>query len=290
MDARTRLLLEAPVAPTILRLALPNVVVMVAQTAVGLIETYFVAKLGLDALAGMALVFPLFMLLQMMSAGSMGGGILSAVARALGGGDRARADELVWNAVAIALALGVATTAAALIHGPSLYALLGGRGGSLAAAATYTGVVFAAAIPVWLYNSLAAVIRGSGNMMFPAAVVTVGAIVLVPLSPLLIFGYGPFPAFGIVGGALAVVLNYSVGTCVFAAYIWSGRWRSRSPRRSVWPPRSFLAPGSACSATIPPCSRSAPNICGSSAPSTGSSEAASRSISPRKARAGSLVP
>ena len=58
MDARTRLLLEGPVSSTILRLSLPNVIVMVVQTSIGLIETYFVAKLGLDALAGMALVFP----------------------------------------------------------------------------------------------------------------------------------------------------------------------------------------------------------------------------------------
>src|ERR1700727_3573548 len=100
MDLRTRMLLEAPIGSTILRLALPNVVVMVVQASIGLIETYFVAKLGLDALAGMALVFPLFMLLQMVSAGAMGGGILSAVARALGGGHRERANELVWDAVA----------------------------------------------------------------------------------------------------------------------------------------------------------------------------------------------
>jgi hypothetical protein len=84
MDPRTAMLLEAPVGPTILRLALPNVVVMVVQASIGLIETYFVAKLGLDALAGMALVFPLFMLLQMVSAGAMGGGSLSAIARSSG--------------------------------------------------------------------------------------------------------------------------------------------------------------------------------------------------------------
>ena len=53
MDARTRLLLEGPVSSTILRLSLPNVIVMLVQTSIGLIETYFVAKLGLDALAGM---------------------------------------------------------------------------------------------------------------------------------------------------------------------------------------------------------------------------------------------
>ena len=118
MDPRTAMLLEAPVGPTILRLALPNVVVMVVQASIGLIETYFVAKLGLDALAGMALVFPLFMLLQMVSAGAMGGGILSAIARALGSGQGDRANELVWHAVAITVALGALTTLAVLLFGP----------------------------------------------------------------------------------------------------------------------------------------------------------------------------
>src|ERR1700746_3613632 len=84
MDARARLLLEGPVSSTILRLSLPNVIVMVVQTSIGLIETYFVAKLGLDALAGIALVFPLFMLLQMVSAGGGGGGGLCCLAPACG--------------------------------------------------------------------------------------------------------------------------------------------------------------------------------------------------------------
>ena len=86
-EPRTRLLLEAPITMTLLlTLAAPNVVVMVAQASVGLIETYFIGKLGTDALAGVALVFPLVMLMQMMSGGAMGGGISSAVARALDAG------------------------------------------------------------------------------------------------------------------------------------------------------------------------------------------------------------
>src|ERR1051325_7183859 len=178
MDPRTRMLLEAPVGPTILRLALPNVVVMVVQASIGLLETYFVAKLGLDALAGMALVFPLFMLLQMVSAGAMGGGILSAVARALGAGSRDRANELVWYAVAITVGFGGATAVAALLFGPKLYALMGGRDGSLAAATIYSALVFSGAIPLWLFNSFAAIIRGTGNMLLPATVITVGALVL----------------------------------------------------------------------------------------------------------------
>jgi Na+-driven multidrug efflux pump len=92
-DQRTRKLLEAPITPTLLALAIPNVVVMVAQASVGLIETYFIGKLGTDALAGVALVFPVVMLMQMMSGGAMGGGISSAVARALGAGRRDDADS-----------------------------------------------------------------------------------------------------------------------------------------------------------------------------------------------------
>src|SRR5262245_21238953 len=71
-DPRTRRLLEAPITSTLLKLAAPNMLVMLAQASVGLIETYFVGRLGTDALAGVALVFPLLMLMQMMSAGAMG--------------------------------------------------------------------------------------------------------------------------------------------------------------------------------------------------------------------------
>lgn len=247
MDPRTHMLLEAPVLPTIARMALPNVVVMVVQASIGLIETYFVAKLGLDALAGMALVFPMFMLLTMVSAGAMGGGILSAVARSLGSGNRDRAHEVAWAAVVITIVLGALTTLLALSFGPRLYALMGGQGASLAAAVTYSTLVFAGAIPTWLFNSLAAIIRGTGNMFFPAAVVSVGALVLIPLSPLLIFGIGPFPQLGIAGGAVAVLAYYIVGTAVFAAYIWSGRGvlkPSLIPLRLSWAPmRDILRVG-----------------------------------------------
>jgi len=223
LDPRTRLLLEAPIVPTLLRLAAPNVLVMVAQAAVGLIETYFVGKLGLDALAGMALVFPIVMLMQMTSAGAMGGGIASAIARALGAGRRADADALVLHAMVIALGFGVAFSLALLFGGRWLYTLMGGSGAALEAALTYSHWVFAGAILVWLFNSLAAVIRGTGNMAVPANVTVVGVLFLVPVSPLLIFGWGPIPGMGIAGGAIALLLYYLLGTLVLLAYLRSSR-------------------------------------------------------------------
>src|SRR6185312_2560928 len=119
-SARTRVLLQGPIVPTLLRMAWPNVLVMFAQAATGLIETWFVAKLGTDALAGMALVFPGVLLMQMISAGAMGGGISSAIARALGGGRRDQADALVLHAIVINVVLGAAFATAVLIWGRPL--------------------------------------------------------------------------------------------------------------------------------------------------------------------------
>src|SRR5262249_29148937 len=128
-DPRTRALIEGPIAATLIRLAAPNVLVMLAQTSVGLVETYFVGKLGTDALAGVALVFPVVMLMQMMSAGAMGGGMSSAIARALGGGRRADAEALALHAVIIGLVFGLIFTIAVLPGGDALYATMGGSGG-----------------------------------------------------------------------------------------------------------------------------------------------------------------
>ncbi len=222
-SARTLALLQGPIVPTLLRLAWPNVLVMLAQASTGLIETWFVARLGTDALAGMALVFPGFMMMQMLSGGAMGGGISSAIARALGARRRDDADALVLHALIINVALGLTFSALVLLFGPSLYRALGGEGGSLAAALRYSNVVFAGTPLVWLMNALASVIRGTGNMFVPAAAICASVVLLVPLSPCLIFGLGPFPALGIAGGGVAVVFTTALTAAVLGWYVLSGR-------------------------------------------------------------------
>ncbi len=223
MNPRTRMLLQGAIVPTLLRMAWPNVVVMLAQSATGLIETYWVARLGTDALTGMALVFPGFMLMQMLSGGAIGGGISSAVARALGGGRRDDANALVMHAIVINLALGVLSGAIFLIFGAPLYRALGGSGSSLAAALVYSNIIFAGVPLTWLLNAFASVIRGTGNMLVPSLAICVSVALLVPLSPLLIFGLGPIPALGIAGGGVAVVLTTGLTAALLGLYILAGR-------------------------------------------------------------------
>jgi putative MATE family efflux protein len=168
-------------------------------------------------------VFPLVMLMQTMSAGGMGGGVASAVARALGAGRRADADALVIHAVVIALAMGGAFTVALELGGPLLYHAMGGTGEVLAAAVAYSRVLFGGAVAYWLFNTLGSAIRGSGNMALPASVMVATGLLYLVLSPALILGWGPLPRLGIAGAATASVLSFALGSLALFAFLCSGR-------------------------------------------------------------------
>jgi putative MATE family efflux protein len=209
----TERLLAAPIVPTLARLSAPGVLLVAFQSLVSVGDTYFVGRLGTAPLAGLALVFPLIMLLQMTSAGAMGGGVSSAIARALGSGNLPAARRLVVHALVIAAGMGAAFTVLIVLLGPAVYGLLGGRDETLANAVRYSNVVFAGAITVWMANTLSSVLRGTGNMLVPALTLIVAAVVQLPLSGFLVSrigiagaGVAYVTAFGIAAAAMAVVV------------------------------------------------------------------------------------
>ena len=185
-------MLQGAILPTLMRLALPTIGVLVAQTLVSVAETFYVSFLGTDALVGVALVFPVWMLMTMMAAGGIGSGVASSVARAAGAGRHEDADALVFHAVVIAVVFGLVFSIGVLSFGGDLFRALGGSGGALGAALVYSTFIFLAALPIWIVNLLSAALRGIGNVRVPALVTLIGAVVLVPLSPGFIFGVGPF--------------------------------------------------------------------------------------------------
>ncbi|MDA5640100.1 MULTISPECIES: MATE family efflux transporter [Agrobacterium] len=214
-------ILHGAITPALFRLALPTVVVLVVQTFVGVAETYFVSFLGTEALAGVTLVFPVLMLMQMMSNGGIGGGVSSAVARALGANRHADADGLVWHSIVLATVFGAIFSVAAILLGPLLYRSMGGTGETLKAALIYSGIVFAGSIPIWITALLSAALRGASNVNVPALVIISGAFLLLVLSPPLIFGWGPFPQLGVAGGGAAVFIYYLIAALVLALYLRS---------------------------------------------------------------------
>jgi putative MATE family efflux protein len=220
-------MLEAPIVPALLRLAAPGVILVIFQSAVSIADTYFIGRLGTEPLAGVALVFPLVMLLQMLSAGAMGGGVSSAVARALGGGNERQARALVVHAAVIAVGAGLLFTLLLLVFGSGIFRLLGGRDEVLAHALRYSDILFAGATLVWLANTSASLLRGSGNTLAPALALIVSAVVHIPLSAALVLGLAGLPALGIAGAAVAYLVAQAFSIAFMAALIWRSALRPR---------------------------------------------------------------
>jgi len=103
-------ILNGPITTTLMRLALPTIAVLLAQTAVSVAETYYVGYLGTDALAGVSLVFPVYMLMVTISNGGLGSGVASSVARAIGAGRQRDADAIVLHAIVLAAIMGAIFT------------------------------------------------------------------------------------------------------------------------------------------------------------------------------------
>ena len=216
-------LLTAPIGRSLLRLAGPTTALMVVQIFVAIAETWYVGRLGRDALAGLALVFPFMALMLNVANGGMGGGVASAMARALGAGRTADARALVLHALVVGPAIGVGFTAFALTLAPSVYGLMGGKGNPLAQALALSNLWFAGAALAWVSSFLAALLRGSGNSATPARYGLLASLVYVPLSGVLALGGAGWSGFGIEGVAIASLVATTLALLLQARSLWRGR-------------------------------------------------------------------
>jgi putative MATE family efflux protein len=213
---------------------------MLMSVLVGIAETRYVGVLGTAPLAAMALVFPFVMLVGMMSAGAMGGGVSSAVSRAIGAQDMARARTLALHALCIGAAAGVITSVLFLTFGPTLFKLLGGRGDVLEQAGKYATVLFSGAWLIWLLNTLASILRGTGDMRTPSSTLVVTALLQIGLGGGLGLGLGPFPRLGMPGVAWGQIISSAIGVGFLLWWLSSGRARLRlsftgfEPRREMF--------------------------------------------------------
>lgn len=202
----------------VLALAAPTTLVAAVQSACQLVEPWLAARQGTAALAGWAVVLPFALLLQQMSTGAMGGGVVSAIARALGAHRREEASALVLHAVAIALLFGLAY--AVLLAGFPRE-ILGAVGGPEAAeaAAPYCAWLFGAgAVPAWLANTLASVLRGGGRHALASYVLLAAWLCYPPLAWALIEPAG----LGLKGAGIAFTAVMAAATAGMAAVVLAG--------------------------------------------------------------------
>ncbi|MGI9477349.1 MAG: MATE family efflux transporter [Hyphomicrobiaceae bacterium] len=234
---RMQLLLEAPIPKLLWRLAAPNAVATLILTFVTLADAWFVGWLGTGALASLAIVFPFQTLLQMMAAGAIGGGVTSALARALGAGDEIRANSIAWHAILIGGGLSLVYVVGLGVFARPIFAMLGGEGDVLSGAVAYAQIAFGGATVMWLFYVSAAILRGTGDTKTPARGMIVSSIAQIALSGVLTLGAGPVPAFGVVGPAIAIVVCQGLTALYFLTHLFNDKSglniRPHAPR---WPP------------------------------------------------------
>ena len=210
MDNRTQEFLSKPIVPLLIRMSAPNTVAFFIQSLVVLTEVWFISKLGTDSLAAVALAFPLLMITQTMSGGALGGAITSAIARSMGANDIDRVEKLIWHSVVISLGGALIFLILFLFFGNQLLFLLGGRGEILQESYAYCSVLFFGGALLWLSGSLSAVLRGMGNMRFPATLMVIASSFQVVLSGGFILGWFGFPKLGVPGAAVAVLITSAI--------------------------------------------------------------------------------
>ncbi len=238
--SRTKLLLEGPILPTLLRLAAPNVLNLLAFVGVIVFDGFFLGRIGTNALAGASLAFPFVMLVLQTTNSGMGAGVSSAVARAIGANKRERADEIVFHAFLLALALGVIFAIVIVLVAPFIFQWMGGRDKMLVDALAYANVALGGAICITVLNLLGNAVRGTGNMSLHAGVLVGCVVAHIAMSPALIFGWGPIPALGPAGAGWGLVIPFAVGSLIMIAYLRSARsivrlyFRGMAPRWEIF--------------------------------------------------------
>lgn len=214
-------ILTGPITSVMLKLAYPTMIVLLIQTLIGLVETYFVSSLGTDVLAGVSVVFPILMLMQMVANGGFGGGLASAIARASGAGRWNDVEGLVWHGIILALILGSLFTIIMLSSAHAIYPLMGIKGVALDAALKYSNIIFIGSPLIWAVALLSAALRGAGDTKTPARITLLGGIILLPFSPLLIYGWGIIPSLGVIGAGIAVLSYYIFAIVLLIKHIRS---------------------------------------------------------------------
>ncbi len=236
-DARQTAFLNAPITPTLLKLAAPNMIGFFVMSCVSIAEMWYVGEIGTSALAGFAVLFPLVMLMNMLGAGSIGGVIAATTARAMGAGNVDRANRIVWHATTLALIASLIFFAAEKFWAVDIATAIGASGDSLKHALSYSNVVFSGVFTLWYFNIFSSLLRGAGDMKTPAFAMVITATCQIMLSGALSLGWFGLPALGLSGIGWGTVIAAGIGAAICFLKLRSGKSGIRFSRDNLqWDP------------------------------------------------------
>ena len=233
------MILNGPVLKMIYKLSLPNSITGISMVLIVITDAYFVSQLGNVPLASLALVFPFLTLMQMMSAGAIGGASTSSISRFLGADLIENANSAIWHAILIGIFMSLIYTIIFGFFPEYIYSSMGGDKDVLDGAIDFSEIAFGGAVFTWLLYIFSAILRAMGEFVVPAKVQILGCLFQIFLGGVLTVGWFGFESFGIVGPAIAMVVSHFFMMIYLYFYI---KYKQKIIKLSTYPlnKKSFL--------------------------------------------------
>jgi putative MATE family efflux protein len=223
---------EGAIGRAVTLLAIPMVLEMSMESLFGIVDVFFVAKLGADAIATVGLTESLLSLVFGVAMG-LSMATTAMVARRIGEKDREGASVSAVQAIWLGLIASAVIGVAGVVLARRLLEAMGASSAVLEAGWSYTAIILGGSIPVMLLFLIYGIFRGAGDAVTAMHVLWVSNGINIVLDPCLIFGWGPFPELGLTGAAIATTTGRGLGVVFQLVVLFRGRGRVAVRRRHI---------------------------------------------------------
>ena len=216
-------LLNGPILKNLFYLGLPIIITNLLQTAYNLADTFWVGRLGAEAVAAISIVFPIVFLL-IAAAGGLGLAGTVLVAQYTGKKDKEKANFYAGQTFSLVLIVCAVVSIIGIIGAPALVRLMGAPPEVFPLAVSYIKIILAGLVFMFGSFIFAALLNGFGDTITPMKLLGASVLLNIVLDPIFIFGWGPIPAFGVKGAAIATVIARGVGAVIGVVMLFSKKY------------------------------------------------------------------
>ena len=230
---------EKPVLPLMLSMALPMVLSMMVNSLYNIIDSFFVSQISEEAMTALSLVYPVQNVINAVEIG-FGIGINAVIAFYLGAGDNREADRAATQGLVLAVIHGVVMTVCCIAMMPAFLGMFTSSETVIELGIRYSVVAFAFTLIIIVGVTFEKIFQAVGNMKTTMISLMCGCITNIVFDPILIFGYGPFPAMGIEGAALATGIGQALTLAIYLVVYFVRPIRVHIRRQHILPGKGMV--------------------------------------------------
>ncbi len=214
------------ISRAIILLAIPMVLEMLAQSLFGIVDVFFVGRLGAEAVAAVGMIDSLMVIVYTVGMG-LSMAATAMVARRIGEKNPEEASTASFQVMLLGLGLSVPIALVGIVFAPDLLRLMGATDAVVDVGATYGAILFGSNVLILYLFIINAIFRGAGDAVLAMSVLWIANLINIVLDPALIFGWGPFPELGITGAAIATCIGRGTGVLLQLYLLLRGNGRVR---------------------------------------------------------------